>query len=151
MGVVSMAKDIKRVHVNAVVMYKVGAFMQVIGKDSYIVSYLLGYAIKNTNDNIPTCGFPKNAINKVIVKLERNKIDYVIIDTRNNYEVDSESYNKNLNNYYKILEKAHNYVKIKKRLEKIETSLISKIDKTETLEKIKKIESIVYDDGESRN
>ena len=79
MGVVSMAKDIKRVHVNAVVMYKVGAFMQVIGKDSYIVSYLLGYAIKNTNDNIPTCGFPKNAINKVIVKLERNKIDYVII------------------------------------------------------------------------
>ena len=151
MGVVSMAKDIKRVYVNALVMYKVGAFMQVIGKDSYIVSYLLGYAIKNTNDNIPTCGFPKNAINKVIVKLERNKIDYVIIDTRNNYEVDSESYNKNLNNYYKILEKAHNYVKIKKRLEKIETSLISKIDKTETLEKIKKIESIVYDDGESRN
>ena len=79
--------------------------MQVIGKDSYIVSYLLGYAIKNTNDNIPTCGFPKNAINKVIVKLEKNKIDYVIIDTRNNYEVDSESYNKNLNNYDKILEK----------------------------------------------
>ena len=105
MGVVSMAKDIKRVYVNALVMYKVGAFMQVVGKDSYIVSYLLGYAIKNTNDNIPTCGFPKNAINKVIVKLEKNKIDYVIIDTRNNYEVDSESYNKNLNNYDKILEK----------------------------------------------
>ena len=115
------------------------------------MSYLLGYAIKNTNDNIPTCGFPKNAINKVIVKLEKNKIDYVIIDTRNNYEVDSESYNKNLNNYDKILEKAHNYVKIKKRLERIETSLISKIDKPETLEKIKKIESIVYDDGKSRN
>ena len=66
MGVVSMAKDIKRVYVNALVMYKVGAFMQVIGKDSYIVSYLLGYAVKNTNDNIPTCGFPKNAINKVL-------------------------------------------------------------------------------------
>ena len=92
-------------------MYKVGAFIQVIGKDSHIVSYLLSYAIKNTNDNIPTCGFPKNAINKVIVKLEKNKIDYVIIDTRNNYEVDSESYNKNLNNYDEILEKAHNYRK----------------------------------------
>ena len=146
MGVVSMAKDIKRVHVNAVVMYKVGAFMQVIGKDSYIVSYLLGYAIKNTNDNIPTCGFPKNAINKVIVKLEKNKIDYVIIDTRNNYDVDEKYDNKNLNTYSEFFENAQKNVRLKRRIDRIAESLILEINSENIKEKLRKIEEIIDED-----
>ena len=42
MGVVSMAKDIKKVHPEDVVCYKIGAFVQAFGKDAYVMSYLLG-------------------------------------------------------------------------------------------------------------
>ena len=40
MGVVNMAIDIKKVHPNFVVMYKVGNFVQAFGKDAYIISYI---------------------------------------------------------------------------------------------------------------
>ena len=59
-----MAKDIKKVHPNDVVCYKVGAFVQAFGKDAYIMSYILDYKLKETKENIPTCGFPKKAIPK---------------------------------------------------------------------------------------
>ena len=45
MGVVNMAKDIKKVHPEELVCYKVGAFVQTFGKDAYILSYLFGYKL----------------------------------------------------------------------------------------------------------
>ena len=39
MSVVNMAKDIKKVHPEDVVMYKVGNFVQSFGKDAYILSF----------------------------------------------------------------------------------------------------------------
>ena len=77
-------------------MYKVGNFVQVFGKDAYVISYVFGYALRATKDNIQICGFPKNAIPKVMSKLEQKKINFIIVDTRNNYEVDEENDNKNL-------------------------------------------------------
>lgn len=41
MGVLNMAKDIKKVHPEDVVMYKVGNFVQAFGKDAYIFEYKL--------------------------------------------------------------------------------------------------------------
>ena len=96
MGVVNMAKDIKKVHPEYVMMYKVGNFVQAFGKDAYVISYVFGYALRATKDNIQTCGFPKNAIPKVMSKLEQKKINFIIVYTRNNYEVDEENDNKNL-------------------------------------------------------
>lgn len=51
--------------------------------------------VNMAKDNIQTCGFPKNAIPKIMSKLEQKKINFIIVDTRNNYEVDEEDYNKN--------------------------------------------------------
>ena len=96
MGVVNMAKDIKKVYPEYVMMYKVGNFVQAFGKDAYVISYVFRYALRVTKDNIRTCGFPKNAIPKVMSKLEQKKINFIIVDTRNNYEVDEENDNKNL-------------------------------------------------------
>lgn len=62
MGVVSMAKDIKKVHPEDVVCYKVGAFVQTFGKDAYIISYLFEYSLRDAKENVPTCRFTKNAI-----------------------------------------------------------------------------------------
>ena len=120
MGVVSMAKDIKKVHPNDVVCYKVGAFVQTFGKDAYLISYLFDYSLRDAKENVPSCGFPKRAISKVCAKLEQKKINYVIIDTRNNYEVDEKSDNKNLNEYSETLEKAKNYVKTRNRVKNVE-------------------------------
>ena len=39
MSVISMARDIKKVHPNDTVMYKVGNVVQAFGKDAYILFY----------------------------------------------------------------------------------------------------------------
>ena len=41
MSVVNMAKNIKEVHPDTLVCYKVGAFVNCYGKDAYILSFLL--------------------------------------------------------------------------------------------------------------
>ena len=145
MGVVNMAKDIKKVHPEYVMMYKVGNFVQAFGKDAYVISYVFGYALRATKDNIQTCVFPKNAIPKVMSKLEQKKINFIIVDTRNNYEVDEENDNKNLNTYSETFSKAQKYIKVKKRLEKIEEMLLKDVEKEGIMEKIRKIEEIVYE------
>ncbi len=145
MGVVSMAKDIKKVHPDDVVCYKVGAFVQTFGKDAYIISYLFEYSLRDAKENVPSCGFPKRAISKVCAKLEQKKINYVIIDTRNNYEVDEKFDNKNLNTYTEILEKAKKYIKVKKRFESVEDELLEHFEEKDIIEKLKRIEEIAYE------
>ena len=62
-----------------------GAFIQSFGKDAYIISCLFDYNVKEIKGTVPSCGFPKRAISKVCAKLEQKKINYVIIDTKNDY------------------------------------------------------------------
>ena len=145
MSVVNMAKDIKKVHPEDVVMYKVGNFVQSFGKDAYILSYVFDYKLRSTNDNISTCGYPKNAIQKVIAKLEQRKLNYIVIDTRNNYGVDEKSDNGNLNKYEETLVKAKKYIKIKNRLKRIENFIFQDADKENVMEKIRKMEEIAYE------
>ena len=46
-----MAKNIKEVHPNALVCYKVGAFVNCYGKDAYIISYLFDYKIRMVTES----------------------------------------------------------------------------------------------------
>ena len=73
MSVINMAKDIKKVHPDFIICYKVGAFIQVFGKDAYIISYIFNYNIKKTKEDIATCGFPKQIIPRICAKLEQRK------------------------------------------------------------------------------
>lgn len=68
MSVINMAKNIKDVHPDFIVCFKVGSFYHVYGKDSYIISYLFNYNIKEVKENIATVGFPKNVVVKVMSK-----------------------------------------------------------------------------------
>lgn len=145
MSVVNMAKDIKKVHPEDVVMYKVGNFVQSFGKDAYILSYIFDYKLRSTNDNISTCGYPKNAISKVMAKLEQRKLNYIIIDTRNNYSVDDKIDNGNLNKYEANLTKAKKYIKIKNRLKNLEDFIFQDIDSENVMDKVRKMEEIVYE------
>lgn len=142
MSVINVVKNIKAIHKADVVLIKNGKFYNVYGKDSYIISYLFGYKLKKVED-IYVCGFPYNSLNFVIAKLEENKINYLIIDKKNNYEVDCISDNKNLNRYYKYFEKAKQYVNYKIRLDNIYDFMLSNINKSNFKELIMKLEKVI--------
>lgn len=121
---------------------KFGTFYNCFGKDAYILSYLFKYRIRNDN-KIATCGFPKMGITKVMAKLEHQKINYLIIDTRNNYDVDYKMDFKNLNTYEEKLKKAKRYVKMQRKIEEIRQELEEEIENKQIEEKIKRIEEIL--------
>ena len=80
------------------------------------------------------CGFPYTASNKVINKLEEEKITYQIISKDENPIV--KDY-KDLNNYTKILSKAIDYVDFRNKKEWFK-SRIDEISDIDTLERILK-------------
>lgn len=147
MGVANMAKNIKQVHMDSIICYKVGTFYNCYGKDSYILSYLFDYKIKTIENDIPVCGFPKNALQRVSARLQKEKINYIIIDTRNNYDIDEKEEFGNLNMYNEKLDKAKEKIKIKLRVEKISKFLLKKND----IELIRKIEKIANENRKIQN
>ena len=62
-------------------------------------------------------------IPREVSALESKKINYMIIDPRNNYRIDEKSDNRNLNEYEEQPKKAYTIVKQKTRVEKIKNDL----------------------------
>ena len=100
----TMVETVKKIHKEDLVLIKIGNFYHAYGKDAYIICYLFDYKIRN--DFSVTCGFPVNSLNKILSKLEDEKINYLVLDRHDNYNVDEVYDNKNLNNYQKVYEKA---------------------------------------------
>lgn len=145
MAIINMVRNIKEVHKEDLLCFKVGNFCQCYGKDTYIMQYLFEYNIKQTKDNVLNCGFPLQALRKVEAKLEQNKINYIVLDTKNEYSVmDSEDY-KNLNKYQEFINKSTKYVRVRKRVSRIQNMLICQFDSEKIDEKIEEIEKIVYE------
>ena len=145
MAMLTMIKAIKQVHPKDVVLFKIGEFYQTYSKDAYIMSYLFNYKTKKIEENYSSCGFPSSSLAKNLAKLEEKKINYVIVDKRNNYENEEKCDNNNLNKYDEIFEKAHKYVCIRNRIDNINNYLIGEIEKEQIIEKIRKVEDIVYE------
>ena len=140
-----MIKVIKQVHKEDVVLVKIGKFYNVYGKDAYIISDLFSYKIKQIEDNVCNCGFPEASLNKVMAKLEHEKINYIVVDKRNNYSKDEQCDNKNLNRYIKAYEKAHKNIAYKIRIERINQCLLSYPDKEKLRSILGKMEDIIKD------
>ena len=107
---------------NNVKIRKSGTFYSVFDDDCYILYFLFGYKISNNKT-----GFPKSALNKVINKLDENKINYEVVgDTlKNNF--------KNLNKYQKFVkvgkEKYNNDINYQNIINKLSHANSSKLDK----------------------
>ena len=142
MGVLNIVKTVKNIYKEYVVLVKIGKFYYCYGRDSYIISYLTNYKINLLEDNTYSCSFSTNAYNKVISILEDKKINYLILDRRNDYEEDEKYNNKNLNNYLKYYEKAKKEISTKMRIEKIYKYLNEHLLDKET---IMKVEKIIYE------
>lgn len=141
MSVLNMSKNIKMIHPNYLICYRVGAFVNCYGKDAYILSYLFNYKINKVNQSNIMSGFPKNALPKVTARIQREKINYIILDTRNNYDIDEKEEYGNLNRYDEIMDNAQKYVKAKFRVQQIADYLLSSKDS----KIIGKIENIIYE------
>lgn len=125
MGIINVVKNAKEIHREYVILIRVGNFYNCYGRDSYIISYMHGYKIKILESNVYFCSFPKSAYNKVISKLDNNKVNYIILDKRNNYDVEDKINYGNLNKYDEIYEKAKSNIAYKMRIEKIYNYLLS--------------------------
>ena len=143
MGLVAEAKRIKEVHPNYLILYKSGAFYKSFGKDAYLLSMLLNYNVRIIDNNVATCGFPLNSIFKVRTKIEEQKINYMVIDQRNNYDVEVREEFGNLNEYDMQFEKAYSKNKCKKKINHIVEQLTLMIEKTNFKETIRKIEDVL--------
>lgn len=143
MAVLTIIKEIKGIHPHNVALVKMGNFYHVYGKDAYILAFLFKYKIKTIEENCPTCGFPCESINKVMAKLEHEKINYMVLDRRNQYDVDEIVDQKNLNKYEEIYGKSKTYVNLSTRIDKISQKLTNLIGKEEAKTKIQQIEEIL--------
>ena len=143
MSVVNMIKTVKRIHADDVVLVKIGEFYHAYGKDACIMSFVFDYKLKNIELGMYECGFPVRALPKIQAELERQRINYLLVDRRNNYEVDEWCDNKSDNKYDVISERAYTYVKTKEKIDNIYTYLLMEINSKDVLEKITKIEDIL--------
>ena len=146
MSSITIIKEIKTIHPNYVALVKIGGFYRVYGKDAYIISELFQYKLKKEG-NIISCGFPVKTIKKVVANLENKKINYIILDSRNNYNVDEKIDFKNLNTYINRYEQAKIYVNNQMKIEQIYEYLSKKAKKEELKILIKEIEEIINAKG----
>lgn len=134
MSISTIWNTVKSMYPDYIIFVKIGKFYTVYNQDAYIVSYKLKYRLKVEECNYIkySCGFSDIALNKVRVKMEESKINYLILDRRNNYEEDEKFDNRNLNRYNEILEKSKIYANNVIRLDRINKYFIENIDKEET-------------------
>lgn len=131
-----MARSIKELFSDYVVMIKIGTFYEVYNDDANIISYLFKYKIKNLGSGDKVCGFPDSSINKVLYILEGKSINYIMIDKAHNYEEEGKVNYKKKNKYYEVLDIANEYIDIMNRINKIKNYLINDSSKLDDIEKI---------------
>lgn len=147
MSLFKMAEKLKPIHKDFVIMYKVGSFYQVFGKDAYIIAGMYGYIIKPVGNTV-NCGFGLNAINKVKNGLENSKINYLLLDPRNNYDVDEKSDNRNLNTYNEQLKKYYLKIKQQNEIKHICERLNMFVGTNEFKNIVRKVEDLLDENGE---
>lgn len=120
-----MIEKIELLCPDSVCLVKIGNFYHSYGRDSYILSYLFNYKIDLLKSE---CGFPIVSLNKVLAKLEEEKVNYLVIDKRNNYDVEMEQKYKNLNRYEEIYIKSKKFINYRTRIENINKKLIELVN-----------------------
>ena len=144
MGIINVIKNVKKIHEKDIILIRIGKFYYSYGKDAYLMSYLFKYKLmKLEQENTYSCAFPEQAFSKISALLDNKKINYIILDRRNNYDIEEKIDNKNLNKYDEYFKKAKEYVNKKIRIEKIYYYLISNISEKEINVSIEKMERII--------
>lgn len=135
MAMINMINNIKELFPDYILLVKIGNFYETYNNDTYIISNLFYYKIRNMN-NYNSCGFPINSINKVKYILENRNINYLIIDKKHNYEEIEKMNYKKKNNYNNILKESKEKIDKINRIEKIKNYLLNDSTKLDSIEKL---------------
>lgn len=82
-------EEIKCLHQDEVVLFKVGSFYVTFSKDAIVLNYLFSYQINNGK-----LGFPISAFEKVCTNLKEKSISFYIFEEEDkNYSSDDNLYN----------------------------------------------------------
>ena len=144
MNIENTIRLMKKVHPDSVVLIKIGKFYYAYRKDACILSCLFDYKIKN--DKYKSCGFPVTSLNKVMVELENQKISYLLVDRRDNYEVTHEEDFKKENRYNEVYESSLLDLALKNKIDKLNRYLLDNIENKEVMDRLKKLEEMLYEE-----
>lgn len=120
-------------------MFKRGKFFIVYDDDAFLFHYLFGYKLTKRD----TTGFPETELIKITNILEDKKISYQVIYKDKDPVVKDYS---NLNNYYKILNKATEYLEMETKIE----ILKKQIDEIDNYELLCRIVEVINNELERR-
>ena len=82
-------EEIKSLHQDEVVLFKVGSFYITFSKDAIVLNYLFSYQVNNGK-----LGFPISAFEKVCANLKEKNISFYIFEEEDkNYRSDDNLYN----------------------------------------------------------
>ena len=129
--------DLKTNYKNYLIIIKSGVFYTCINDDAFILNKLFNYKINQLN-NYKRIGFPINCINKILNKLDKLKINYIVYD---NSIISKVKFSNNNYNKYKIdINSYNNYFR---RIKNISNILEDKINSKDLKDILKKIENIL--------
>ena len=80
------------------------------------------------------------------MNLDQEKVDYIVVDKRNEYEVICREEFKKENKYEEIFAIGKTKELIKRKAEKINKYIIENITNEEVVKKIKKLEEVLYEE-----
>ena len=141
-----MVEATKSLHEKYICLFKVGTFYCAYNRDAYIMSYIFKYKIQEKKD-AKECAFPIDSINKIKARLEQEKVNYILVDTRPEYDITEKADLNNSNRYDSIYTRARNYVNYKLRLDAIYKILLDDINEKNFRQILAKVEEIVYENG----
>ena len=117
---------------------KCGNFYECISDDAFIMHKIFNYKLKKFSNTFKV-GFPLIAIDSVIERLKKERINYVIVDGDNviKNEFDNNSY---LNYNFNDKNIFYNYLRIDRIIKYLNNNITLDID-----DKLKQIEDIIYE------
>ena len=140
-----MIDVLKKLYPEYICLFKIGSFYCAYNKDAYIMSYLFKYKIRDKKDE-KEVGFPVDSISKIKARLEQEKINYVLLETKNDYEVNEKIDLGDLNKYGELYSRAISYMNYKLRLDNLYKILVDMIDEKNFRKILTKIEEVVYEE-----
>ena len=120
-------------HRNYLILIKIGSFYECFDKDAFIINKLFNYKLKRINNNFKL-GFPIKTIDKIILKLNEENINYLIIDE----EIEKKEFkNNNYINYnFNMEEIFYNTLRVEKIIDYLNDNIYNISDKLNKIEEI---------------
>ena len=129
--------DLKITYKNYLIILKTGVFYICINDDAFILNKLFSYKIREFN-SYKRIGFPINSLNKVLKRLERLNINYIVYD---NKIITKVNFTNNSYNKYRI--DINTYNTYLRRIKNINSILVDRINSNNLKDILGRIENIL--------